>query len=115
VTYLEHYHWNDGGGAPPGKIGLKRTAGAAPNLPATIGPFQALASSGQNGAPNVNWYVYVPHAPPLVISGTYTCTDTGAASWSWNKESGGQGFCIVKGIPAQLSQTETVSTTVTTT
>src|SRR5262249_40906789 len=96
------------------QIGLKKTAGAS-DVPETIGPFQAMASSGQDNAPNVNWYAYVPHTPPLVIDGTYECTDTGTATWSSDKESGGQGFCIVKGVPAKRNETGTSSTTTTTT
>jgi hypothetical protein len=92
VTYLEHYHWNDGKGGAPGRIGLKG--------PTTVS-FQALGSSGQGGAKNVNHYVYVPTTPtPVVIKGTYTCTDTAAATWSSNEKSGGRGFCIVKGMLA---------------
>lgn len=112
LTYLEHYHWNDGRGASPGTIGLRRTAGSG------IASFsvQALASAGQGGARNVNWYAYVPRVSPVVLNGTYTCTDSGAASWSSNARSGGRGFCIVRGIPAvQRAGGTTTSTTTTTT
>ncbi len=98
VTYIQTYHWNDGKGAAPGALGLA-SAGAAGELPAKIGPFPAKASAGQNNAPNVNWYVDVPQTPPQVIEGTYTCTDSGAATWSSNPSSAG-GFCIVYAVPA---------------
>jgi hypothetical protein len=97
VTYIQTYHWNGGSGAPPGTLGLKRTGGTGE---ATVGPFPAKASPGQNNAPNVNWYVYVPQSPVQVIDGNYTCTDSGAATWSSNPSSGGAGFCIVYAVPA---------------
>jgi len=99
LTYIQTYHWNGGSGAPPGTLGLKRTGGAG-SLPVEAGPFTAKASPGQNNAPNVNWYVYVPQSPPQVIDGDYTCSDSGAATWSSNSSSGGAGFCIVYVVPA---------------
>ncbi len=99
VTYIQTYHWNNGAGAPPGTLGLKSSGGSGA-LPATIGPFAAKASAGQNNAPNVNWYVYVPESPAHVIDGSYTCTDSGVATWSSNSSSGGAGFCIVYAVPA---------------
>ena len=99
LTYIQTYHWNGGAGAPPGTLGLKRTGGAG-TLPAVVGPFAAKASSGQNNAPNVNWYVYVAQSPPTVIEGNYTCSDSGPATWSSNSSSGGAGFCIIYAVPA---------------
>ncbi|MHB8650484.1 MAG: Ig-like domain-containing protein [Gaiellaceae bacterium] len=94
LNYIQTYHWNGGRGVPPGTLGLKGGGGAA-----SVRPFKAKASPGQNNAPNVNWYVYPSQTPPTIIDGTYSCTDSGAATWSSNKESGGRGFCIVQGIP----------------
>jgi hypothetical protein len=100
VTYIETYHWNSGKGAAPGKLGLKRVAGpAGPAIKTEIGPLQAKASAGQNNAPNVNWYVGIPTTPASVIEGSYTCIDSGAATWSANPQSDG-GFCIVYAVPA---------------
>lgn len=101
VTQIQTYHWNDGKGQAPGQLGLKRVAGTA--VPATkteIGPLKAKASAGQNNAPNVNWYVDIPTKPASVIEGSYTCVDSGPATWSMNSQSGGDGFCIVYGVPA---------------
>ena len=87
VVSITTYHWNNGQGATPGSLGLK---GAT-----TVGPFKATSSAGQGGAPNVNWMVNVPQTKPVVINGTYTCTDTDPASWSQNPQTGGKGFCVV--------------------
>lgn len=97
VTYIQTYHWNSGSGAPPGTLGLKRSGGTGA---AEVGPFPAKASPGANNAPNVNWYVYVRQSPPQVIDGSYTCSDSGATTWSANSSSGGAGFCIVYAVPA---------------
>jgi hypothetical protein len=96
VTYIEHYHWNDGKGARGGAVGLKRAGGGAAQLPAQI-VSKAKTSSGTNNAPNVNWYAYVPRSPQRLINGTYSCTDSDTASWSQDGDSGGDGFCIVRG------------------
>ncbi len=101
VVLLQTYHWNGGHGASPGTLALKRTGGGAASVPAELGPYKASASSGQNNAPNVNWYVYPqpPGASPQVIDGTYACEDSGAATWSTTSK-GGPGFCEVYGVPA---------------
>jgi len=102
LTYIQTYHWNNGNGEVPGTLGLKGTKVAA-GLAATIGPFAAMSSAGQNNAPNVNWYVYPSKTPPIVINGTYTCNDSDPATWSANTV-GGPGFCIVYGVPAVTRQ-----------
>ena len=109
LTYLEHYHWNDGKGDAPGKIGL---AGKE-----TVGPYQALGSSGQGGAKNVNHYVYVSRSDGVLLNGTYRCTDSHSPTWSTNDRAKGQGFCIVKGVEARFDvptlsgSTQTTATT----
>ena len=105
LHYIQTYHWNGGKGQPPGTLGLKRIGGGAgPGIAAAVGPVQAKASSGQNNAPNVNWYMYFDTpAPPPVIDGTYQCEDSGTATWSSNPQSGGRGFCIVQGYLATSS------------
>ncbi|MFL5912590.1 MAG: hypothetical protein ACJ768_18730 [Gaiellaceae bacterium] len=113
VVYVQTYHWNKGKGSPPGTLALQTLApiGAAEQ---TVGPFKALASAGQGGAPNVNWYVYVSTSPARVINGTYQCTDSGTATWSSNTASGGHGFCIVRGVAAtRVTDTTTESATTT--
>ena len=87
VVSITTYHWNNGKGATPGWLGLKGSS--------TVGPTRATGSSGQGGAKNVNWTVNIPQSKPAVINGTYECTDTDAASWSQNPQTGGKGFCIV--------------------
>ena len=73
-------------------------------LPRELGPYKAKGSSGQGGAPNVNWYADVPQDPPAdILDGRYECVDSGEASWSSNKQSGGHGFCIVYAVPASYA------------
>jgi len=99
VTYIQTYHWNNGKGAIPGSLSLRRIHGPA-GLPSVVGPFNAKTSSGQNNAPNVNWYVDVPTSPPVIIDGIYTCNDSQPSTWSSNKATNGAGFCIIYGDPA---------------
>lgn len=101
LTYIYHYHWNNGVGPTPGKIGLTQTAGPA-GLPKTI-MLPALGSTGSNNAKNVNWYADVPQTPPTVIDGSYVCTDSSPSTWSANSYTGGAGFCQVEGVPATHS------------
>jgi len=75
-------------GKAPGTIGLAGSGKA--------GPFKATGSSGQGGAPNVNWTVNVSTTTkPVVLNGTYTCQDSDPATWSQNPQTGATGFCIV--------------------
>jgi hypothetical protein len=104
LTSITTYHWNDESGAVPGELGLNVLASTLPHK-AKIGPWHAQSSSGQNGAPNVNWYVYPTRNPPAVIEGTYSCYDSDPTTWSWNKASGGLGFCAIQVIPAVLTPT----------
>ena len=92
ITQIVTYHWNNGRGAPPGQISLRSQTGQ------TFGPFRAQGSSGQGGAPNVNWTATVNVAVP---AGTYTVVDSDAATWSHNPQSGSRGFAIVYGRLAQ--------------
>jgi hypothetical protein len=91
VTELVTYHWNNARGSIPGTIGLKAASGTV------FGPFPAIGSAGQGGAPNVNWTTYVNLALP---AGTYTIVDSEPATWSQNSQSGHSGFAIVRGTSA---------------
>ncbi|MEN3003149.1 hypothetical protein [Dehalobacterium formicoaceticum] len=90
VTEIHNYHWNDGQGAAPGTIGLQDQNGKM------YGPWQAVATPGQGGVPNANWFVY----PKIVIpAGTYTIIDSDPSTWSQNGDSGGKGMSYVKATP----------------
>jgi hypothetical protein len=115
VALIQTYHWNDGDGSPPGTLGLERLGAAKTGFPTSLGPYKALTSSGQNNAPNVNWYVYPPFSSPQLIDGTYTCDDSEPSSWSSNDTSGHHGFCIVRAVPAVQRPSTTGTTKVTTT
>jgi hypothetical protein len=88
ISQLITYHWNGGRGAPPGSIGLRSSSGQ------TFGPFPAQGSSGQGGAPNVNW---IANPNVTVPAGNYTVTDSNPGTWSQNGQSGGRGFAKVYG------------------
>jgi hypothetical protein len=88
LVSMSTYHWNDGKGAGPGRVGLIGSGG-------NVGPTQAQGTSGQGGAQNVNW-VYVPDAAARpFLNGDYTCYDSDKATWSQNDASGHLGFCRV--------------------
>jgi hypothetical protein len=95
ITELDTYHWNNGQGATPGSIELYGHG-------QVYGPFATVGSSGQGGAPNVNWSANVNLTLP---GGTYTVYDSSPSTWSYNSPSQDMGFTIVRGtltlIPTQ--------------
>ena len=105
VTYIQTYHWNNGKGAgtATGLLGLS-ALGTALGGPGSIGSWRVSASSGQAGAPSLNWRATLPRNPPVVIRGSYTCNDSEPGTWSQNQASAGLGFCIVGGMPAVLTR-----------
>lgn len=91
VTQIVTYHWNNGRGKLPGTLGLKsNTTGQ------TYGPFPAIGSSGQGGAPNVNWTANVNLCLP---AGSYLILDSDWPTWSMNARSAYRGFVILRGEP----------------
>lgn len=90
ITQLVTYHWNFGQGASPGFIELRNSTGQ------TVGRFAATGTSGQGGAPNVNW---VANVNVTVPAGAYTVSDSDPNTWSNNAQSGFRGFAIVRGSP----------------
>lgn len=88
VTQIETYHWNNGRGAAPGTLTIHSMSGQ------NYGPFKATGSSGQGGAPNVNWVASVDVTLPL---GTYEIIDSDTATWSQNAQTRGIGFAILRG------------------
>jgi hypothetical protein len=101
LNSITTYHWNNGAGSPPGTIGLKPLNFGAIINP--VPPRQATGSSGQGGAPNVNWTVNYGGAKPTIAGGAYACQDSSPATWSQNQQTKGRGFCIVYGTPAYVS------------
>jgi hypothetical protein len=94
------YHWNNAKGQRPGTIALQRLSGTGASLP----PTPAIPSSGQGGAPNVNWLIDAPSGAPVVLDGVYACIDSSPTTWSQNQQTHGLGFCrvyAVKAIPVQ--------------
>jgi hypothetical protein len=92
IDDIRTYHWNDGHGAPPRTIALVAADGTR------HGPWEASASPGEGGAPNVNWSV----RPRVTLpAGTYTIVDGGRETWSYNAESGDAGFAFVRGRPVE--------------
>ncbi|MFI4976300.1 MAG: hypothetical protein ACHP84_17320, partial [Caulobacterales bacterium] len=89
ITQLITYHWNNGNGATPGTIML-----FDPSTGVQYGPFAATGSSGQGGAPNVNWVANVNLTVP---AGAYQVIDSDPPTWSWNSASGNYGFAKVEG------------------
>jgi hypothetical protein len=99
ITEVDTYHWNGGRGATPGNIWIRSASGSP-----TYGPYKATGSSGQGGAPNVNWTAH----PNLTLPfGTYVVVDSDPATWSQNAQSHGVGFAIVRGMAAVAAKTVT--------
>ena len=103
LNSITTYHWNNGLGAQPGTLGLGPLNFQSALIMNPVPSRQAKGSSGQGGAPNVNWYRNFPASPPVVIGGAYYCRDSSPVSWSVNQESGGFGFCTVIGTPAYVT------------
>jgi hypothetical protein len=98
MTQVTTYHWNNGQGATPGIITLQLHVGGGRTQNFS---FQAQGTSGQGGAPNVNW---VATANMLILpAGTYTVLDSDPATWSYNAQSGNRGFVTVSGIAVAAS------------
>jgi hypothetical protein len=94
LMYVQTYHWNKGAGSPPGRVGLLQLSGPVA-LAKYVGSLPTKASAGSNGAANVNWYASVSISKPVILDGTYSCTDSDPSTWSSDKASGGAGFCLV--------------------
>lgn len=74
ITKINTYHWNNGKGTPsPGKIGIRQH-----------GSWQAKGLPGMTDAPNAEWWIYPNITLPI---GTYTITNSDAATWSQNQGS----------------------------
>ena len=96
ITSIQNYHWNNGRGATAGTISLRGADGTI------YGPWNVITSPGQGGAPNAYWNC----APNVTLpAGVYTVIDSNPATWSYNGQSGGRGFTLIKGIPANISDT----------
>jgi len=89
ITELVTYHWNNRLGAKPGTIMLFNPATGV-----QYGPFNAVGSPGQGGAPDVNW---TSNVDIVVPAGNYQVIDSNFATWSWNSASKNFGFAIVRG------------------
>jgi hypothetical protein len=86
ITQIVTYHSNGGKGAAPGSIGLM-------NHDQSFGPFPATGAGAQKGQAT-SWVVTINLSLP---PGTYTVTDSDIFTWSYNTQSQGRGFAIVRG------------------
>ncbi len=90
ITFIANYHWNGGKGALSDKKGLSLVDSHG----TVYGPWDVSTSSGQGGAPNVNWEC---HPGVVIPAGTYKVVDPDPATWSQNDVSGNSGFSRVTG------------------
>jgi hypothetical protein len=88
VARITTYHWNNGRGAPAGKIALRNSAGEI------VGPWQAVGRPGQGGVPSAYW---VAEPDMMLPAGTYTVLDSDPATWAQNAASGGTGMVTIEG------------------
>jgi hypothetical protein len=91
IAKITNYHWNNGRGAAPGKIGLRNGAGEI------VGPWQTTGRPGQGGVPDAYW---VAEPDTVLPAGTYTVLDSDAATWAQNAASDGAGMVTIEGGPA---------------
>lgn len=90
ITYVQTYHWNDGAGVAPGRIGLKSRNGTP------VGMWDAVGTPGQGGVANAYWEV----EPDVVVEpGTYVVVDSDPASQATNDQMGGAGQTVIRGVP----------------
>ena len=88
VTRIMTYHWNNGNGAPAGRIALRSRAGE------TYGPWQAFGEPGQGGVPSAYWVV----EPDLLLpAGSYTIVDSNPSTWAQNDASRNAGMASLEG------------------
>jgi hypothetical protein len=88
VTRIMTYHWNDGNGAPAGRIALRSRTGE------TFGPWQAFGEPGQGGVPSAYWVV----EPDLLLpAGSYTIVDSNPSTWARNDASRNAGMASLEG------------------
>ena len=100
VTAVQTYHWNNGKGtAAAGFVGLTGTASALGG-PGPVGFWKAYGPGAPSAPPNAIWRVTLSRDAPVVIRGTYSCSDSAPGTWSQNQASAGLGFCVVAGTPA---------------
>ena len=100
VTAVQTYHWNNGKGTvAAGFVGLTGT-GSALGGPGPVGFWKAYGPGAPSAPPNTIWRVTLSRDAPVVIRGTYSCSDSAPGTWSQNQASAGLGFCVVAGTPA---------------
>src|SRR5262249_10610588 len=89
VTSIWDYHWNQGRGATPGNVMLRRSDGTI------YGPWEVLAPD----RPSMQNWECKPRTS--IPAGTYTIVDSDHATWSWNEKSNKMGMSKVKGYPVK--------------
>jgi len=88
ITLIKTYHWNNGYGSSPIRIGLKDSNG-------NIGNWEAITCIDSGEVPNTFWDIK-PYI--TLLPGTYTITDSDPSTWSCNSESDNRGMVVVFGI-----------------
>lgn len=92
ITYIQTYHWNNGAGVAPGRVGLERKDGTP------VGTWDAKGTPGQGGVANAYWEV----EPDVVVApGTYVVVDSDPASQATNEQMAGRGQTVVRGVPEE--------------
>jgi uncharacterized protein DUF11/carboxypeptidase family protein len=88
---LSTYHFNSGNGTQT--VGtIKLTSGTT-----VLGPYQASGTAAGN-TPNANWTAFTGSDFPVLVQGTYTCTDSDPTTWSYDlTDTGKLGFCKASG------------------
>jgi hypothetical protein len=90
ILSISTYHWNNAAGTTAaGSIYILK-----PSTGQVMGYSLAAGSSGQGGVPNANWTATFNVTLP---AGTWQVMDSSPSTWSWNAQSGDEGFSQVAG------------------
>jgi hypothetical protein len=95
IATISTYHWDGGYGAVGGGYIYIRSDGQ------TLFQAPAAGSPGQGGVPDADW------AATFNITlgpGTYQVSDSNPQTWSYNSQSGDEGFADVSGTPTSTSE-----------
>jgi hypothetical protein len=90
ITSITTYHYINGQ-KEPGQIALADEKGKV------YGPWKAVGRNGQNGVKNAYWDVFPNITLKASDNTVYGVTVSDTSGWSYNSQSGGQGFIEIRG------------------
>ncbi|WP_070000547.1 hypothetical protein [Cellulosilyticum sp. I15G10I2] len=98
ITSITTYHYINEE-KTPGQIALADEKGNV------YGPWKAVGRTGQNGVKNAYWDVFPNITLKASDNTVYGVTVSDTSGWSYNSQSGGQGFIEIRGYEANSEKT----------